>query len=92
MRMLGAKLAKGGLRKMKERMDPEVYGGGVVLGLNGTVIKAHGSSRERSIANSIRVAAEELSHGVNQIISQQIARANKRLAAPETSVSPTVTA
>jgi glycerol-3-phosphate acyltransferase PlsX len=91
-RQLGAALAKGGLMKLKARMDPEVYGGAVVLGLNGTVIKAHGSSRERSIANSIRVAAEELSHGVNQIISQQIARANKRLAAPETSVSPTVTA
>ena len=78
--------------KMKARMDPEVYGGAVLLGLNGTVIKAHGSSRERSIANAIRVATEEISHGVNQIISQQIARANERLAASETSVSPTVTA
>jgi glycerol-3-phosphate acyltransferase PlsX len=91
-RKLGALLAKGGLMKMKDRMDPEVYGGAVLLGLNGTVIKAHGSSRERSVANAIRVAAEEISHGVDQIISQQIARANQRLAAPETSVSPTVTA
>jgi glycerol-3-phosphate acyltransferase PlsX len=92
MRQLGALLAKGGLMKMKDRMDPEVYGGAVLLGLNGTVIKAHGSSRERSVANAIRVAAEEISHGVNQIISQQIAQANERLAAYETSVSPTVTA
>jgi glycerol-3-phosphate acyltransferase PlsX len=92
MRQLGAFLAKGGLMKMKDRMDPEVYGGAVLLGLNGTVIKAHGSSRERSIANAIRVAVEEISHGVNQIISQQIAKANERLAAHETSVSPTVTA
>lgn len=91
-RQLGAMLAKGGLMKMKKRMDPEVYGGAVVLGLNGTVIKTHGSSRERAIANAIRVATEEISHGVNQIISQQIARANERLAASETSVSPTVTA
>ncbi len=91
-RKLGAMLARGGLLKLKQRMDPEVYGGAVILGLNGTVIKAHGSSRERAIANAIRVAAEEISHGVNQIVSQQIARANERLAALETPVSPTVTA
>jgi hypothetical protein len=42
--------------------------------------------------NAIRVATEEIRHGVNQIISQQIARANERLAAAETPVSPTVTA
>jgi phosphate acyltransferase len=92
MRKLGAALAKGGLMKMKKRMDPEVYGGAVVLGLNGTVIKTHGSSRQRSIANAIRVATEEISHGVNQLVSQQIARANERLTAYETSVSSTVPA
>jgi glycerol-3-phosphate acyltransferase PlsX len=80
-RKFGALLARGGLLKLKERMDPEVYGGAVLLGLNGIVVKAHGSSRERAIANAIRVASEEISHGVNQIISQQIARANGRLAA-----------
>lgn len=91
-RKFGAMLAKGGLLKLKQRMDPEVYGGAVLLGLNGVVIKAHGSSRERSIANAIRVATEEISHGVNQIISREIANANQRLAASETPVSPTVTA
>jgi glycerol-3-phosphate acyltransferase PlsX len=91
-RKLGAQLAKGGLMKMKKRMDPEVYGGAVVLGLNGTVIKTHGSSRQRAIANAIRVAAEEIRHGINQLVSQQIARANERLTASETSVSPTVPA
>jgi glycerol-3-phosphate acyltransferase PlsX len=83
-RKLGAQLAKGGLMKMKKRMDPEVYGGAVVLGLNGTVIKTHGSSRQRAIANAIRVAAEEIRHGINKIVSQQIAKANERLTASET--------
>jgi glycerol-3-phosphate acyltransferase PlsX len=80
-RQLGAKLAKGGLMKLKQRMDPEVYGGAVLLGLNGIVIKTHGSSRERAVAHAIRVATEEISHGVNQVISEQIAKANQRLAA-----------
>lgn len=78
-RKLGALLCQDALRALKNRMDPEVYGGAVLLGLNGNVIKAHGSARERAIMSAIRVAAEEVRHGVNQIISQQIARANERL-------------
>ncbi|MEY2466193.1 MAG: phosphate acyltransferase [Verrucomicrobiota bacterium] len=82
-RMFGATLCKGAFSSLKQRVDPEVYGGAVLLGLNGVVIKAHGSSRERAIANAIRVAAEEIRHDVNQIISQQIALATTRLAAIE---------
>jgi phosphate acyltransferase len=81
LRMLGAKLAQGGLRKLKQRMDPEVYGGAVLLGLRGNVIKAHGSSKERAIMNAIRVAGEEVQHGLNDIISKQIALANDRISA-----------
>ena len=92
LRKLGAIFSRGALRSIRHRLDPEVYGGAVLLGLNGTVIKAHGAARERAMMNTIRVATEEISHGVNQIISQQIARANERLAAVETAVSPSVPA
>jgi glycerol-3-phosphate acyltransferase PlsX len=81
LRILGAKLAQGGLRKLKQRMDPEVYGGAVLLGLNGNVIKAHGSSKERAIMNAIRVAVEEVQHGLNDIIIKQIALAKQHLSA-----------
>jgi hypothetical protein len=40
--------------------------------------------------NAIRVAAEEIRHGVSQVISRRIVRANERLAAaanPATTVS-----
>jgi glycerol-3-phosphate acyltransferase PlsX len=79
LRKLGAWIARGGLLELKHRMDPEVYGGAVLLGLNGVVIKAHGSSRERAIMNAIRVATEEISHDVNNKISVEIARTNARL-------------
>ena len=92
MRMLGGALAGGAFKALKQRLDPEVYGGAAVLGLNGIVVKAHGSSRERAFASAIRVAAEEIKHGINQTISQQIARANKRLTAAETVVPPPVNA
>jgi glycerol-3-phosphate acyltransferase PlsX len=89
-RKLGAALAKGAFTGLKRRVDPEVYGGAVILGLNGIVVKAHGSARERAIANAIRVAAEESRHGVNQIISQRIAHANERLAAAKPATSSPV--
>jgi phosphate acyltransferase len=92
LRILGAVLSQGAFRSIKTRIDPEIYGGAVLLGMKGIVIKAHGSARERTIMNAIRVATEEITHGLNQIISQEIARANERLVAAETAVSPSVPA
>jgi glycerol-3-phosphate acyltransferase PlsX len=81
LRKFGAMLARGGLMELKHRMDPEVYGGAVLMGLNGVVIKAHGSSRERAIMNALRVAAEEIRHDVNAKIATEIATANAKMAA-----------
>lgn len=82
-RKFGAMLCREAFRTLKRRMDPEVYGGAVLLGLNGNVIKTHGSARERAVMHAIRVATEEIRHDVNQIISRQVARANERLAAAQ---------
>jgi len=80
LRRFGAVLSQGAFRSLKRRLDPEVYGGAVLLGLNGNVIKCHGSSRERAFMNAIRIAVEEVQHGLNEIIVQRILDANKRLA------------
>lgn len=81
LRKFGAILSQGAFRSLKRRLDPEVYGGAVLLGLNGNVIKCHGSSRERAIMHAIRIATEEVQHGLNTTIIKQIALANERLAA-----------
>ena len=91
-RKLGALLAQNAFRTIKKRMDPEAYGGAPLLGFNGAVMKAHGSARERAIASAIRVTTESLQHRINQIIAEQIARANERLVAAETPVSAPVPA
>jgi glycerol-3-phosphate acyltransferase PlsX len=80
-RKLGAMLAKNALRTIKRRMDPDAYGGAPVLGLNGHVMKAHGSAKERAIMNAIRVSTEAVQHHINQVISEEVGRANERLAA-----------
>lgn len=87
-RQLGALLAKNAFRAIKKRMDPEVYGGAPLLGFNGAVLKAHGSARERAITNAVRVATQNIQQHVNQIIAREIAVANERLAAVETTESP----
>ena len=86
LRQFGALLAKGAFNGLKRRVDPEVYGGAALLGLNGVVIKAHGSSRERAIASAVRVAAQEIKHNLNHTLIAQIARANARLAEPAAAV------
>jgi glycerol-3-phosphate acyltransferase PlsX len=79
-RMLGAVLAQNALRTIKRRMDPDAHGGAPLLGLNGNVMKAHGSARERAIMNAIRITSEEIQHHINEIIGNEIAEANARLA------------
>jgi len=80
-RQLGAYLAQNALRAIKRRMDPEAAGGAPLLGLNGTVMKAHGSARERSIMNAIRITTETVQHQINQTICEEIKDAHARLAA-----------
>lgn len=53
---LGAMLLKDDLRKLKTMMDYSEYGGAPLLGVNGGVIKAHGSSDAKAIKNAINQA------------------------------------
>jgi glycerol-3-phosphate acyltransferase PlsX len=52
---IGAVLASGGLRKLKERMDTRRLNGGPFLGLNGIVIKSHGGTDAFGFASAIGV-------------------------------------
>lgn len=80
-RRLGKVLAGKALLALKTKLDPDAYGGAPLLGLNGTVIKAHGSANARAIKNAIRVATETISHHLNEKIVQQISKADEVLSA-----------
>jgi glycerol-3-phosphate acyltransferase PlsX len=79
LRMLGALLARGAFRGIKSRMDPDIYGGAVLLGPNGIVVKAHGSARETAIMNAIRVAVETIRHKINETIVRELGLARQAL-------------
>lgn len=73
LRLLGAICLSGALRSMKKRMDPDIYGGAPLLGVNGTVIITHGSSSHKAIFHAIRVSAEAAKTRVHVKISEQLA-------------------
>ena len=50
---LGALLVKPALKKTLKKLDASEYGGAPLLGLNGLVVKTHGSSKAKEICNSI---------------------------------------
>jgi phosphate acyltransferase len=60
-------------RRVRTRLDPETYGGGYLLGLNGLVVIAHGSSSRVAIANAIRLGARGVEHRVVERLQERLA-------------------
>ncbi|MBQ7667323.1 MAG: phosphate acyltransferase PlsX [Kiritimatiellae bacterium] len=73
LRVLGSLLIYGGVRHLKKVMDPEVYGGAPLLGVNGTVIITHGASSHKAIFHAIRVSAECVRQDVAEKITARLA-------------------
>lgn len=72
LRMLGALLLSGALRSMKRQMNPEMYGGAPLLGVNGVCIISHGASSRLAIRNAIRVARDSVNNNINHLIINAI--------------------
>ena len=83
---LGGALIRPAARKLRERLDPETYGGGYLLGLNGLVVIAHGSSSRIAIANAIRLAARGVEH---QVVERLRERMSPGVLASARSTTPT---
>ena len=54
---IGALLQRGGVRELAGGMDWESYGGAALLGLEGTVVIAHGAARARAVEAACELAA-----------------------------------
>lgn len=58
MSRIGAFLAQGGFRVLKEKMDPRRVNGGIFLGLNGVAIKSHGGADALGFASAVDLGHE----------------------------------
>ncbi|MDH3632063.1 MAG: phosphate acyltransferase PlsX [Gammaproteobacteria bacterium] len=61
------------LSSVRRKLDPRRYNGASLLGLNGIVVKSHGSADTSSYLNAIKIAALEIDNSVPQRISSAIA-------------------
>jgi phosphate acyltransferase len=69
---LGGMLIRPAARRLRDRLDPETYGGAYLLGLRGLVVIAHGASSRRAVANAIRLAARGVEHGVVDHLAERV--------------------
>jgi glycerol-3-phosphate acyltransferase PlsX len=85
-RMAGAMLAKGAFAALKDRMNPDRYGGAPLLGVRGNILKAHGSSNRHAWASAIRAANKIIRQDLYHRIEDDVAQAN-RLTQPAAAVN-----
>ncbi len=62
---LGYLLARPGLDRLREWLDPRRYNGAVMLGLSGVVVKSHGGTDAQGFAHAVDVAMDMVVHRFN---------------------------
>jgi glycerol-3-phosphate acyltransferase PlsX len=72
---LASVLAYTSMRRMKKRVDPRRANGGVFLGLNGTVVKSHGSADETGVSSAIKLAFELAQSNFTERLAARVASA-----------------
>ncbi|HZJ12383.1 MAG TPA: phosphate acyltransferase PlsX [Methyloceanibacter sp.] len=76
---IGAVLAQGAFRALKEKMDPRQLNGGIFLGLNGIVVKSHGGTDATGFASAIDLAYDMASNGVVKRLASDVAGFHTKL-------------
>ncbi|MEM9709488.1 MAG: phosphate acyltransferase PlsX [Pseudomonadota bacterium] len=72
---IAAVLALTSLRRLSKRIDPRRVNGGVFLGLNGTVVKSHGSADATGVSAAIKLAFRLAQSGFNDRLRARVAMA-----------------
>lgn len=70
---LAAVLAWTSLQRLRKRMDPRRSNGGVFLGLNGIVVKSHGSSDATGVAAALDMAYRLARSGFRERLAARVA-------------------
>ncbi|MUL43992.1 phosphate acyltransferase PlsX [Streptomonospora sp. PA3] len=68
----GSLLQRRRLRELRERLDSDTYGGAVLLGLNGSVVIAHGASRAPAIERACRLAHDLTAGGIGEEVRSRV--------------------
>jgi phosphate acyltransferase len=60
------------LQGVEDYLDPDTIGGGALLGVDGVAVISHGSSGERAIVNSMRLAKDCVEAGIVDRLKQAV--------------------
>ena len=82
LRKTGALLSKGAFKSLKQRINPEQFGGAPLLGLTKNVIKAHGSSNQNHICGAIKIGLDLVQHDMLAQVLDDIRETNEILRPP----------
>lgn len=74
---IGAVLLKPALKKTLKKLDTSDHGGAPMLGLNGLVVKTHGSSTSKEIKNSILQCIAFKEQNISEKIKENIRKAEE---------------
>lgn len=86
MSKFAALLAMTSLKRLQKRIDPRRVNGGVFLGLNGTVVKSHGSADATGVSAAIKLAFQLAKSGFQDRLAARVAQAAEQAA---TATAPT---
>jgi glycerol-3-phosphate acyltransferase PlsX len=70
---IGFLISKPAMHLLKHHLDPNNHNGAVFLGLNGVVVKSHGSADAKGVANAVHVAARLLEEDITRRIAEDLA-------------------
>ena len=69
---LGGLLLRPKLRPLRDKVNPDTYGGSYLIGLRAIAVKAHGDSGPVAISNALRHAARGVREGLIEDIARRV--------------------
>ena len=69
---IGFLISRPATELLRHHLDPNNHNGAVFLGLNGLVVKSHGSATDKGVANAIRVAARMVRQDLTRKIAEDL--------------------
>jgi glycerol-3-phosphate acyltransferase PlsX len=69
---VGALLATPALNALKKKIDPRLYNGAILVGLNGVAVKSHGGADAVGFSNAVRFTVDILRNNIFDRIGEQL--------------------
>jgi glycerol-3-phosphate acyltransferase PlsX len=84
---IGGLLIRGRVAKLRESIDPNAYGGAILLGVRRPVVIAHGKSSAEGIANAVRMAQRAVDEQMVEKTATRLESAGVLRSVPAASVA-----